>query len=133
LCERADVVICTGEDARDVFGIDAAAGAAAVEVARRFGVGTVIVTAGAEGVWLAREGDTELLPAIPTTTIDRVGAGDAFCAGVIVGLLEGDVRTGVRLGQAAASLKHTMRGDQYVGTRADAEALLGPSGRSVGR
>lgn len=133
LCDRADVVVCTWEDARDVFGIDTAAGATAAELARRFDLEAAIVTAGADGVWLARGGDAEMLPAIPTTTIDRVGAGDAFCAGVVVGLLEGDLRAGVRLGQAAASLKHTMRGDQYVGSRADADALLGPPGRSVGR
>jgi len=92
-----------------------------------------VLTDGANGVWLGYEGRAEHFAAIPTKTIDRIGAGDAFCAGLIAGILVNDLRHGVRLGQAMASLKHTMHGDHFLGTMADVERILGVKGRDVRR
>lgn len=133
LCSVADVVVCTGEDARDLFGVETPSAATLRRLAKELGVSSLVLTDGASGVWLLHDGGDEHFPAIPATTIDRIGAGDAFCAGVIVGLMEGNLRRGVRLGQAMASLKHTMHGDHFVGTRADVEAILGAPGRDVRR
>jgi sugar/nucleoside kinase (ribokinase family) len=93
-------------------------------------VPTLVLTEGARGVsWHAADSDG-FLPAIPTETFDRIGAGDAFCAGVITGLLDGDLTAGIRRGQAMASLARTMAGDLFLATAADVAAVLATDGRT---
>jgi 2-dehydro-3-deoxygluconokinase len=56
--------------------------------------------------------------------VDRVGGGDAFCAGLIYGLLEkGDTREAVEFATAASCLKHTIPGDANLATLEEVEAL----------
>lgn len=133
MCAAADVVVCTTEDAADVFGVHSPSPEAVGQLGKVLSAPTIVLTDGANGVWLGHEGSVDHLTAIPTTTIDRIGAGDAFCAGLIAGILENDLRLGVRLGQAMASLKHTMHGDHFLGTMADVERILGAKGRDVRR
>jgi 2-dehydro-3-deoxygluconokinase len=133
MCAAADVVVCTSEDAADLFGVRSPSPEAVGQLSKVISAPTIVLTDGANGVWLGHEGRVEHFTAIPTTTIDRIGAGDAFCAGLIAGILENDLRFGVRLGQAMASLKHTMHGDHFLGTMADVERVLGAKGRDVRR
>jgi 2-dehydro-3-deoxygluconokinase len=133
MCAAADVVVCTSEDAADLFGVHSPSPEAVGQLTKMLSAPTVALTDGANGVWLGQEGGVEHFASIPTTTIDRVGAGDAFCAGLIAGILENDLRLGVRLGQAMASLKLTMHGDHFLGTMADVERILGAKGRDVRR
>jgi 2-dehydro-3-deoxygluconokinase len=58
--------------------------------------------------------------------VDRVGGGDAFAGGFIVGYLEepDDLSFALRLGLAASALKHTMAGDFLAATRAEIEAAM---------
>lgn len=127
LCAAADVVLCTAEDARDLFDLPEADASA---LAARLGVPTLVLTEGARGVsWHSPDG-IGFSAAIPTDTFDRIGAGDAFCAGVITGVLEGDLTAGIRRGQAMASLARTTAGDQFLGTAADVQAVLAAEGRS---
>ncbi|WP_095012060.1 sugar kinase [Tsuneonella mangrovi] len=60
-----------------------------------------------------------------TRIIDRIGSGDAFCAGVLDGLVHGcpDAET-VRTGLALAALKHTLPGDASLFERADIDCYL---------
>ncbi|UZK68021.1 sugar kinase [Sphingomonas sp. M1-B02] len=56
--------------------------------------------------------------------VDRLGAGDAFAAGVLHGLLEGgDARAAAEAGLALTSLKHSLPGDASLFTRADLAAF----------
>ena len=61
--------------------------AAARHLAKRHGLRLVALTRGAQGSTLVAVGRTSDLPAWPTAVVDTVGAGDAFTAAVIVGLL----------------------------------------------
>ena len=71
----------------------------------RRGVGTVAVTTGADGSILITADGIEHIPAIPTEVIDTTGCGDAYTAGLIVGLHRGwSSGPAGRLGTAAASL-----------------------------
>src|SRR5947208_2995426 len=72
-----DVLICTQEDARDLFGVSGAPD---------LGVETVVLTRGAEGVVATRAGASIERPGHAVETVDRVGAGDAFAAGLVWGL-----------------------------------------------
>ncbi|MBO9624694.1 MAG: sugar kinase [Sphingomonas sp.] len=56
--------------------------------------------------------------------VDRIGAGDAFAAGVLHGLLEGgDARAAAESGLALTALKHSLPGDASLFTRADLAAF----------
>ena len=74
------------------------------------GVGHTVFKMGAEGSSIGRRGThgqiEELrLPAFEARVVDSTGCGDAYCAGFIVGLLEGwDLERAGRLGNAAAGL-----------------------------
>ena len=73
----------------------------------------LLVTLGAEGVWVGAEGALERLLAFPAAVADTTGAGDAFAAGVLAGLLRGEpVREAARLGAAVAALKIREAGAQ---------------------
>ncbi len=58
--------------------------------------------------------------------VDRIGGGDAFAAGVLHGLLQGEPlpRT-AELGLALACLKHSVPGDMALFNRADVEGFSG--------
>jgi ribokinase len=53
------------------------------------GVKSVILTLGSQGAMIVRPEKTEHVPGISVDTIDTTGAGDAFMAGLGVGLAEG--------------------------------------------
>ena len=57
--------------------------------------------------------------------VDRVGGGDAFCGGLIHGLLtETDTRRAIEFATAASCLKHTIPGDFNRVTAAEVEKLM---------
>ena len=60
-----------------------------------------------------------------TGIVDRIGAGDAFAAGVLHGMLNGACSaTAAQYGLALASLKHGLPGDSSLFTQADIDAFL---------
>jgi 2-dehydro-3-deoxygluconokinase len=65
--------------------------------------------------------------------VDRLGAGDTFAAGLIHGLLDGDVQKGLDWGVAASALKHSIPGDFAWLSRAEVEALLAGPGLRISR
>jgi 2-dehydro-3-deoxygluconokinase len=66
--------------------------------------------------------------------IDRIGAGDAFSAGLIVGALEQrSWDDAVRLATAASALKHSIPGDFCLVTRAEVDQLLRGTSLRVSR
>lgn len=48
------------------------------------------VTAGRRGAWICAGGAVDLVPATPADAVDPTGAGDAFTAGLLAGVLAGD-------------------------------------------
>jgi ribokinase len=111
----------TGSDVRDLR--DAAAAARALRVR---GVGTAIVTLGAQGV-LAGTAQGEIhSPALPVSVVDTTAAGDAFNGALAAALAGGDrLESALRFANAAAALACTRRGAQpSLPTRAEVERLL---------
>jgi 2-dehydro-3-deoxygluconokinase len=66
-------------------------------------------------------------------TVDRVGAGDAFAAGLIWGLLEGSIEVGLERGLAMSALQMTLHGDLFRLDGEDVVALMAQDRREVGR
>ena len=119
-----DVLVCTQEDAHDLFGVAGPLG---------LGVKTEVLTRGAEGATAWQDGQKVERAAHRVESIDRVGAGDAFTAGLIWGLLDDSLELGLERGLAMSALKMSLRGDLFRLDAVDVNALLAREGREVGR
>jgi 2-dehydro-3-deoxygluconokinase len=121
---QVDLLLCTEADARVVFQLsgeyrEILRGLAAMSHAR-----VVVLTLGGNGAMLY-DGSTYLASsAFEITAVDRVGAGDAFDAGMIWGFLRDDLQLGLSYGTAMAALKHSLPGDEFTATQEEVEALL---------
>ena len=85
---------------------------------------------GEHGVYYATREEARFLPAYSVEVKDTVAAGDAFAAGVAVGLSEGQtLERSVRLGNASGALAVTKSGAQdAMPRRADVERILADTG-----
>ncbi|MGA7271053.1 MAG: sugar kinase [Acidimicrobiia bacterium] len=133
LAEGVDLLICTREDALTVFGISSPPGDAALELADMLDSSNVVVTEGPGGAVLARDGSTLQVPARPTMIVDRLGAGDAFAAGLLDGLLDGDIEAGMQRGVALAAVALATSGDQVRIDRRELDHILTGRERGVDR
>jgi ribokinase len=75
---REETELLTGEDY--TRGVDELLG---------MGAGMVAVTLGKKGCYIAGEGESHTIGGVPTKAVDTTGAGDAFAAGFLYGLLKG--------------------------------------------
>lgn len=109
-------------------------GYASVEQLLAAGAGAVAVTLGARGCALhTADGAAPLtIPAFPAAAVDSVGAGDAFAAGLAVGLASGSALDhAVRTGAAAGALATEARGARSASyTRAQIDSMLNTAERS---
>jgi 2-dehydro-3-deoxygluconokinase len=86
------------------------------------------------GVLLAQTGTWSSRPHPLHGIVDRIGAGDAYAAGVLHGLLSGlEPQKVVDFATAAACLKHSIPGDFNLANLADIEAVLSEQQADVRR
>jgi ribokinase len=113
-----------GEAARLTGGLADPEAAARALLAR--GVGTVVVTLGAQGVLACGSGPPVRVSTPAVAAIDTTGAGDAFNGALAVALTEGrPLGDALHFATAAGALACTRRGAQNaLPTRAAVEALL---------
>ena len=96
-------------EARAISGEDGPETAAAW--LRNRGARRVALKLGAEGCYLAEEGLAEHVPTPQVTAVDGTGAGDAFAAGLLYGLLAGwPLARAAKLANAAGALATTVVG-----------------------
>jgi 2-dehydro-3-deoxygluconokinase len=101
---------------------------------RRTGlVGSVVVTAGSEGAFWQHASESGHVHVVPVRIIDRLGAGDAFMAGLLDGFLDDDLPGGVAMGVALAAVALTTVGDQIRVDRPQLLSLMATEGRDVDR
>ncbi len=111
LLPLATIVKLNAEEARAVAAIlDCPATPEAIgeRLARDHGTRATCVTNGGEGASLWLDGSLHTVAGLPVAVVDAVGAGDAFAAGLLHGLLEGEDGPSVldfanRLGALVAS------------------------------
>ncbi|HLR47418.1 MAG TPA: PfkB family carbohydrate kinase, partial [Deinococcales bacterium] len=94
---------------------------------------TVVITLGEAGAWANCRGQVVTVPAVPTRVVDRPGAGDAFVAGVLSGLLGDDLQAGLHRGAALASRALAHRGDIVSVSRHDLGAGTDPESGGIRR
>jgi 2-dehydro-3-deoxygluconokinase len=140
--QDCDVLITTEEDTKRVFQItgkdyeDVAA-----QLARRFPLRAVAITLRDNPLvwknsWTAIAycaGQLFRTRSYEVEIVDRLGAGDSFAAGLIHGLLDGDLQKGLNYGVAVSALKHSIPGDFAWVTRDEVEALLQGGGMRISR
>jgi ribokinase len=92
----------------------------------RWGCQTAIITLGALGALLVRQGEVRHFPAFPVTPVDSTAAGDAFNGALAAALLDGlPLERAIMHANAAGALCVTKRGAQEsLPTRQEVEALL---------
>ena len=113
----------------------------AAQVAKRFSLSVVAITLRENPLvwknsWTAiahQNGKVFRTRTYEVEIVDRLGAGDSFAAGLIHGLLEGDVQRGLDFGVAASALKHSIPGDFDWITREEVENLLKGPGLRISR
>jgi 2-dehydro-3-deoxygluconokinase len=140
--QQCDVLVTTEEDTEKVFGItgkdyeDAAA-----QCAKKFNLKTVAITLRENPLvwrnsWTAiayQGGKVYRTRSYEVEIVDRLGAGDSFAAGLIHGMLDGDVQKGVDWGVATSALKHSIPGDFAWVSRAEVETMLKGGGLRISR
>ena len=134
LASSASLFIVTAEDARDVFGIGGEPDAVLAALVAELGVKHTVLTVGAGGAHWSSGGQTGHCPGYEdAATVDRIGAGDAFAAGVLLGLLDADLAGGVATGVAMSALKLGIFGDQLTIGRDEVERIMQGRDREVSR
>lgn len=125
LVADVDLLISTESDAAIVFGFEGSPEELAIRAGGLTRAPLVALTLGGQGALLWDRTEFHRAEAFPVQAIDRVGAGDAFDAGLISGFLQGDAPEGIRRGMAMAAIKHTIPGDEWISSMAEVESLLG--------
>lgn len=149
LCSYVDVCISNEEDAKDVFGIEAAATdiyagslnhegyqSVAKQLSDLFDFQVVAITlreshSASDNRWSAmvynrKEDQYYFSKKYPLHIVDRVGGGDSFGAGLIYGLLKGkDTQAAVDFAVAASALKHSIEGDYNMVSVQEVKTLAG--------
>lgn len=143
LMQHVDVLITTEEDTRIVFGVGAESYAeVALTLAKKFKLAAVAITLRENprvllNNWsaiVAADGKIHRAPQYEVEVIDRIGAGDAFSAGLIVSRLENrNWADAVKFATATSALKHSIPGDFCLVTRNEVEQLLRGASLRVSR
>jgi 2-dehydro-3-deoxygluconokinase len=124
LCQQADVVLTAHRDAQLLFGADDDPKRAIQSLQQQWG-GKVFITQGDIGAYAHDGNGLAYTDAYAVRPVDRLGAGDAFAAGVIFSLLEKQsLQDAVKFGTALAALKLTIPGDLALFSRQDVETLI---------
>ena len=131
---QATLTVMTREDAATVFKIVGDPETVVKKIRKQLAPDIAILTMGREGA-LAWDGHELLYEAGRPVNeiIDRVGAGDAFAAGLIFGFLKKDLPLGLRYGMFMSSMKMGMRGDMFWGTRKDVDDAIESQTREMQR
>jgi sugar/nucleoside kinase (ribokinase family) len=93
---------------------------------RSFGVKTVVVKLGGDGVFVKNDHESHRLPAHAVTPVDTTGAGDAACGGFLFGYLQGwDLLRCAKLANAVGGLTvQKMGGAEAITSLADTLAFM---------
>ncbi len=112
LLGQVDILVSTSDDAALIFGLEGAPEETVDALHARFGNEIIVLTL-SEGGAVGWSEETGFLRTSPYAVepVDRLGAGDAFDAGLLYGLLREDLPAGLSYGTALAALSFSERGD----------------------
>ena len=109
-----ELFIVAERDARAVLGLTEEAERLAEAISARYGIKLVALTrspGAATGDILLAHGTIRHAPRYAVEIVDRIGAGDSFVAGLVHGLIDGDLDLAIRLAAYAAAIGLATPGD----------------------
>jgi 2-dehydro-3-deoxygluconokinase len=124
LLNKVDTLIIGQQDAEQVFCITGNPEDILIKLQQRFGVKQVALTLGEFGAIGCEGNAIYQSQGYAVQIVDRIGAGDAFAAGIICGLLEGNFTLGLQYGTAMSALKLTIHGDMFRFKRNDVTTIM---------
>ena len=142
LMQYCDVLITTEEDVEKVFGITGSNyEEVAAKVADKFKLDIVAITLRENplvwrNTWTGmayQKGKVYKTRTYEVEIVDRLGAGDSFAAGLIHGLLGGDLQNALDWGVATSAIKHSIPGAFAWVRPEEVEALLKGGGLRISR
>lgn len=124
-----DIITPNETEAEQLTGItvsDETSAASAASYLHNKGIGTVLITLGANGVYASQQGQGKIIPGFSVDVVDTTAAGDTFNGALVTGLIEGmDFDKAVLFANAAAAISVTRLGAQTsIPTRDEVEAFL---------
>jgi len=128
LIAQADLLFCKSADATLLFGCTGEPPVLMSRLKSLTEAHAIFCTFGEQGATLLLRDEFTSQPAIAVQIVDRIGSGDAFAAGVLAGVLAGDVREGPRRGVALAAIALSQHGDRLLTSRAELDAVLAQAG-----
>ena len=120
---EVDVLICGEGDADTVFGALGTAEDVLLALQNLCPHGAVVLTQSGEGSATLGGDGLVRVEALDAVVVDRLGAGDAYAAGVVDGFLDGDLYGGMQRGSVLGSVALSQHGDMLTTSRAEVEAL----------
>ncbi|MHB8648503.1 MAG: PfkB family carbohydrate kinase [Thermomicrobiales bacterium] len=143
LLPQVDVILTGSSDLKIIFGVSGKPAELATWLRSEFGVPVASVGKrrgnAASGMQarrsvVATDRGVFTSPGVEFQPLDPIGAGDAYGAGFLFGLLStDDEEQAVAMGDAMAALKHTVPGDFCVVSRAELDAVLSGQGMRLRR
>jgi 2-dehydro-3-deoxygluconokinase len=124
LLDRVDTLLMSRADAQTVFNIQGDPETIISALQDRFHVPQIALTLSEAGAIGLENGIVHHAEGYRVQMIDRIGAGDAFAAGVICGILRDDFALGLRYGVAMSALQLTLSGDIFQLSEADVIRLI---------
>jgi len=120
----ANLVVATESDYGVLLGASLKRDEALRVVAERYPVDAAVMTIGAEGSLAYDRQQYLQTPGYEVQTVNRLGAGDAFVAGLLYGYTLEDLPSGLRYGSAMAALKLTIPQNTPLVDKTDVERLI---------
>lgn len=130
---HVDILICGQGDAQTVFGLEGLSKDVLSSLHKLTPAKHIVLTQSSEGASTVLSGELVHVPARPVKMIDRLGAGDAFAAGILEGYLDGDIYAGLEKGVALSALTLAQHGDMLITTPEEVGALLEQTSSSLSR
>ena len=133
LIAEADLLFCKSADAATLFGCQGEPPHLMAQLKTLTRAQAVVCTFGEQGAALLAKDEFTAQPAIPVQIVDRIGSGDAFAAGVLDGMLDGNLHDGLRRGVALAAIALSQYGDRVLSSRAELNTVMSQGQRDVAR
>jgi 2-dehydro-3-deoxygluconokinase len=133
LIAQSDILFCKSSDAHLLFGCEGEAREILTGLQALTRAYAIYCTFGEKGAALLTGNEFQMMPAVPVQIIDRIGSGDAFAAGVLDAVLDGDVQEGLKRGVALAAIALSQFGDRVLTSRAELNAVLAQEKHDISR
>jgi 2-dehydro-3-deoxygluconokinase len=130
ICAKADILFIGSRDAERLFDTRGTPEEIVSQLREVFDPGITVLTTVEGGSTCAHSNGVHSEEPYPAVVeVDRVGAGDAFASGFLLGYLEGKrPEQCLRYARALAAIKYSIPGDLAITTREELESMASRSG-----